>query len=78
MADGRGEGVCYIDVKVNVGMGGIALTHNEWFAAQRLGGEYWLYVVANAATEPRLYLFQNPAAHLQPEEVVQVVRYLMA
>jgi len=33
--------------------------------------------VADAATAPRLYIIQNPAAHLKPEEEVQVVRYLI-
>jgi len=45
--------------------------------AQRLGNEYWLYVVENAATQPRLRIIQNPAAKLQPEEVVEVVRYVV-
>lgn len=75
---GGGEGVRYIEVKARAGTGRIALTANEWFTAQRLGDEYWLYVVVDAATQPRLYLIQNPAAHLQPEEEVQVVRYVVA
>ena len=29
------------------------------------------------ATQPRLYLTRNPVAHLQPEEEVQVVRYVV-
>jgi ABC-type histidine transport system ATPase subunit len=45
--------------------------------AQRLGNEYWLYIVENAATQPQLCLIQNPAAKLQPEEVVEVVRYMV-
>jgi len=75
---GGGEGVRYIEVKARAGVGKIALTTNEWFSAQRLAEEYWLYVVVDAATKPRLYLIQNPAAHLQPEEEVQVVRYVVA
>jgi len=71
-------GIRYIEVKARAGRGPIALTTNEWFTAQRLGDEYWLYVVVDAATQPRLYLIQNPAAHLQPEEEVQVVRYVVA
>jgi len=57
---------------------GIVLTRNERFTAQRLAEEYWLYVVVDAAIAPRLYLIQDPAAHLEPEEVVQVVRYVVA
>ena len=78
VAEGRGEDVRYIEVKARAGVGKIALTRNEWFTAQRLAEEYWLYVVVNAAAEPRLYLIWNPAMHLQPEEEVQVVRYVVA
>jgi len=34
-------------------------------------------VVVDAATQPGLYLIQDPAAHLKPEEEVQVVRYVV-
>jgi hypothetical protein len=72
-----GSEMRYIEVKARAGVGKIALTQNEWFAAQRLGDEYWLYVVANAATAPRLYIIHHPAAYLKPEEEVQVVRYVI-
>mgnify|MGYP005840597293 CR=1 FL=1 len=45
--------------------------------AQRLGDEYWLYVVENAADKPRLHTLQNPAARLKAEEVVGVVEYIV-
>ena len=45
---------------------------NEWFKARRFGDDYYLYVVLNAATDPQLYIIQNPAARLQPEEWVEV------
>jgi superfamily II DNA or RNA helicase len=67
----------YIEVKARATTGAIVLTPNEWLMAQRLGEEYWLYVVENAATQPRLRIIQNPAAKLQPEEVVEVVRYVV-
>jgi superfamily II DNA or RNA helicase len=69
--------VRYIEVKARATTGAIVLTPNEWLMAQRLGNEYWLYVVENAATQPRLRIIQNPAAKLQPEEVVEVVRYVV-
>jgi superfamily II DNA or RNA helicase len=69
--------VRYIEVKARATTGAIVLTPNEWLMAQRLGEEYWLYVVENAATQPRLRIIQNPAAKLQPEEVVEVVRYVV-
>jgi len=34
-------------------------------------------MVVDAATQPGLYLIQDPAAHLEPEEEVQVVRYVV-
>jgi len=72
-----GRKVRYIEVKARARRGKVALTPNEWFSAQRLGSEYWLYVVVDAATQPVLYLIQDPAAHLEPEEEVQVVRYVV-
>ncbi|MFN4294743.1 MAG: helicase-related protein [Thermoflexales bacterium] len=68
----------YIEVKARAASGSIALTPNEWMMAQRLGEEYWLYVVEHAGSAPRLHLIQNPAAKLQPQEVKEVVRYVIA
>lgn len=67
----------YIEVKARAGEGSIALTPNEWMMAQRFGKEYWLYVVANAATKPELYIMQDPASHLNPDEEVSTVRYIV-
>ena len=74
--DGDGT-VRYIEVKARAETGPIAMTPNEWFMAQRLTKEYWLYVVENAASNPKLYTIPDPAAKLEPEEVVGVVRYLV-
>ncbi|WP_369017685.1 helicase-related protein [Thermatribacter velox] len=73
---GDGE-VRYIEVKARAGEGEVALTPNEWFAAERLGKEYWLYVVANAATKPTLYLVNDPASGLNPQEKVEIVRFVV-
>jgi len=67
----------YIEVKARAKEGAIALTPNEWFMAQRLKEEYWLYVVANASMTPQLYTVQNPAQHLKPEEEIDIVRYIV-
>ncbi len=67
----------YIEVKGRAGSGPIVLTPNEWLMAQRLGSEYWLYVVENAATNPALYLLRDPANALKPEEVKEVVRLVV-
>ncbi len=69
--------VRYIEVKARARTGAVALTPNEWLMAQRLGDDYWLYVVEHAATEPGLYRVQNPARKLQPQEVVDIVRYVV-
>ena len=42
-------------------VGEIALTANEYKTAQRLGDDYWLYVVFNCASKPEVTLIQNPA-----------------
>lgn len=68
----------YIEVKARAREGNIALTPNEWFMAHRLGNEYWLYVITNAIKNPELYTIQHPAAKLQPEEEVEVVRYIIS
>ncbi len=69
--------VRYIEVKARAQTGAVALTPNEWVMAQRFGDEYWLYVVENAAIRPILYTLQNPAAKLQPEEEIEIVRYIV-
>ena len=51
----------FIEVKGRAGVGEIALTANEYKAAQSLGDEYWLYVVFNCASEPLVTTIQNPA-----------------
>jgi hypothetical protein len=65
----------YIEVKGRASTGSIALTQNEWFKAQRLAKDYFLYVVWNAKDSPRLLTIQNPAATLSVEE--KIVRYII-
>lgn len=67
----------YIEVKGRGGVGGVALTPNEWIKAQRFGKDYWLYVVVNCHTKPELHLIQDPASKLNPKEEVSVVRYMV-
>uniref|UniRef100_A0A7C3HFA2 DUF3883 domain-containing protein n=1 Tax=Meiothermus ruber TaxID=277 RepID=A0A7C3HFA2_MEIRU len=74
--DIRSEGR-HIEVKGRAGVGPVVLTPNEWIASKRLGDQYWLYIVTEALTSPRLYLIQNPAAKLTPGEEVSVVRYVL-
>jgi len=72
------QAVRYIEVKARSASGVVALTPNEWLMAHRLGTEFWLYVVENAASEPKLYRVQNPALNLKPNEWVEVVRYVVS
>jgi superfamily II DNA or RNA helicase len=76
-SEGAGGAIRYIEVKARATTGAIVLTPNEWLMAQRLGDEYWLYIVENARTQPTLHPIQNPAAKLAPHEVVEIVRYVI-
>lgn len=69
--------VRYIEVKARVDRGDIALTQNEWFKAHRFKEDYYLYVVFNASSNPQLFIIQNPAETLQPQEKVEIVRYII-
>jgi len=75
--DKKSGDVRYIEAKARAQTGAIALTQNEWFKARRFKDDYYLYAVMNAATEPQLYIVQNPAENLEPEEKVEVVRYVV-
>ncbi len=76
--DGEGK-VRYVEVKARAGIGPVALTQNEWFKAQRLGTDYYLYAVWNAGKEPNAKprIIQDPARNLNVEEKVEVVRYVI-
>jgi hypothetical protein len=71
------ENYRYIEVKARAKEGAVALTPNEWLMAHRLKDEYWLYVVVNAANNPELYLVHNPAANLEPDKEIDIVRYVV-
>jgi hypothetical protein len=67
----------YIEVKGRAGLGGVALTPNEWIKAQRFGKDYWLYIVVNCKEKPELFQIQDPGSRLSPKEEVSVVRYVV-
>jgi hypothetical protein len=72
------EGVArYIEVKARATNADVALTQNEWFKAKRFKDDYYLYAVMNASSEPKLYIIQNPAEKLEPEQKIEVVRYVI-
>jgi superfamily II DNA or RNA helicase len=66
--------VRFIEVKGRAAIGDVALSSNEYKTAQRLGADYWLYVVFNCATTPDLHIIRDPA-RLGWHPVVQVEHY---
>lgn len=67
----------YIEVKARSKTGPVALTQNEWFKAKRFGKDYYLYVVYNASTKPELHIVEDPTRNLEPDERVEIVRYIV-
>jgi superfamily II DNA or RNA helicase len=49
-----------IEVKGRAGRGPVHLTENEWPTAANVREKYWLYVVVDCATTPKLYRVQDP------------------
>jgi len=66
--------VRFIEVKGRAGIGEIAVTGNEFSTAQRLKDDYWLYVVFNCGSQPKIHIVQNPAK-LGWEPIVRVEHY---
>jgi hypothetical protein len=52
--------VRFIEVKGRAAVGAVAVSENEYRAAERLKTDYWLYAVFNCATKPELHIVQNP------------------
>ncbi len=67
----------YIEVKARAQIGSIAITQNEWFKAKRFGDDFYLYVVLNAVSNPELFIIRNPAINLEPNEKLEIVRYIV-
>lgn len=66
--------VRFIEVKGRATRSTIALTPNEYKTASRLRKDYWLYVVFDCATKPRLITVQDPC-RLRWLPIMQVERY---
>ncbi|HEX6507064.1 MAG TPA: DUF3883 domain-containing protein, partial [Chloroflexota bacterium] len=74
----RGDEVRRIEVKGRgAPTGDVGLYRTEWFAAQRFGAGYWLYIVYDAGgASERLVQVQDPAHRLRGvTEIVQVTGY---
>lgn len=69
--------VRFIEVKGRAVSGDIALSTNEFKTAQRLGRDYWLYVVYDCGSRPHLHCVQDPA-RLGWQPVVTVEQYRLA
>lgn len=52
--------VRFIEVKGRAGVGVVALSSNEYHTAERLKGDYWLYVAFNCGGTPHLHTIQDP------------------
>lgn len=66
----------YIEVKGRKNETNIQLTKNEWTKAKILQDKYWLYIIYNATTNPKLIKIQNPAKKLKPtkkEEIIFII-----
>ena len=61
VTEGEQVATRFIEVKGRAAVGEIALTANEYKTALRLSDEYWLYVVFNCASQPKVTTIQNPA-----------------
>ena len=66
--------VRFIEVKGRSAIGEVALTTNEYKTAQRLGKDYWLYVVFNCASTPEVHIIQDPI-RLGWKPITQVEHY---
>lgn len=69
--------VRYIEVKSFATTGTVELTPHEWQMAERLQDTYWLYIVEDALTEPKLHTIQNPAASLKAQPVTGVIKIVV-
>jgi hypothetical protein len=66
--------VRFIEVKGRAAVGEVALTTNEYKTAERLRGDYWLYVVFNCASKPQVHAIRNPA-RLGWKPIVKIEHY---
>ena len=66
--------VRFIEVKGRAGVGEIFLSANEYRAAERLKGDFWLYAVFNCGSTPELHTIQD-AARLDWPPVTKVEQY---
>ena len=66
----------FIEVKAFATKGEIQISCHELQMAERLREKYWLYVVENTLSQPRLTTIQDPASRLAFEPRLGVVHYV--
>jgi hypothetical protein len=66
-----------VEVKGRAGSGAVVLTPNEWIVAGRLEELYYLYIVTDALTSPKLHIISDPVNNLSAVEEVGVVRHVV-
>lgn len=66
--------VRFIEVKGRSQVGEVALTANEYKTADRLKQDYWLYVVFNCATNPKVHPINDPVK-LEWAPLVKIEHY---
>jgi len=65
-----------IEVKSFRATGPVVFTPHEWRTASRMRETYWLYVVENALTEPKITCIQDPAERFKNKvKIVRIVDY---
>ncbi len=72
------EGKRYIEVKAFATTGPLELTPHEWQIAQRFKDAYWLYVVENALSQPRLTTIRNPTSVLEVRPIWEITGFSIA
>ncbi len=66
--------VRFIEVKGRAQVAEVALTTHEYKTAERLKGDYWLYVVYSCASQPEVHAVQDPA-RMGWKAIVKVEHY---
>ncbi len=70
----KASAVRFIEVKGRASIGEVALTTNEYKTAERLKGDYWLYVVFNCDSSPEVHTIQDPV-RLGWEPLIKIEHY---
>ncbi len=68
-------GIRRIEVRGRAGEGAVRLSPNEWMKAEQLGETFWLYIVVNCASQPHLWVMNDPASKLEPEGEIKLTSY---